>query len=87
MQAPATSGSAVGALVAAIFLPFLGLILGYVARNDIRSTNPPKGGDGLATAAIVIGWIFTILGGLLFVFVLAFWGEFMSLFWDEYYSY
>jgi hypothetical protein len=87
MQAPATSGLAVGALVAAIFLPFLGLILGYVDRNDIRSTNPPKGGDGLATAAIVIGWIFTILGGLLFVFVLAFWGEFMSLFWDEYYSY
>ena len=41
----------------------------------------------MATAAIVIGWIFTILGGLLFVLVLAFWGEFMSLFWDEYYSY
>ncbi len=87
MQAPVTSGLAVGALVAAIFLPLLGLILGYVARNDIRSTNPPKGGDGLATAAIVIGWIFTILGGLLFVLVLAFWGEFMSLFWDDYYSY
>ncbi len=87
MQAPVTSGLAVGALVAALFLPLLGLILGYVARNDIRSSNPPKGGDGLATAAIVIGWIFTILGGLLMIFVLAFWGEIMAGFWDGYYNY
>ena len=87
MQAPVTSGLAIGALVAALFIPLLGLILGYVARNDIRSSNPPKGGDGLATAAIVIGWIFTILGGLLMVFVLAFWGEIMAGFWDGYYNY
>jgi hypothetical protein len=86
-QVPQTSGLAVGALVAAIFLPILGLILGYVARNDIRSANPPKGGDGVATAAIVIGWIFTILGFFSFIFVIFFWAEFMSLFLDSYYEY
>jgi len=87
MQAPQTSGLAVGALVAAIFIPILGLILGYVARNDIRSANPPKGGDGLATAAIVIGWIFTILGFFSLVFFIFFWAEFMPLFLDSYYEY
>jgi len=87
VQAPQTSGLAVGALVAALFIPILGLILGYVARNDIRSTNPPKGGDGLATAAIVIGWIFTIIGGFFLIFILAFWGDFMTGFWEGYYGY
>lgn len=87
VQAPETSGLAIGALIAALFIPILGLILGYVARNDIRSTNPPKGGDGLATAAIVIGWIFTIIGGFFLIFILAFWGDFMTGFSQGYYGY
>jgi hypothetical protein len=86
-QATQTSGLAVGAFVAALFIPILGLILGYIARNDIRSTNPPKGGDGLATAAIVIGWIFTVIGGFFLIFILAFWGDFMTGFWEGYYGY
>lgn len=86
-QVAETSGLAIGALVAALFIPILGLILGYVARNDIRSSNPPKGGDGLATAAIVIGWIFSIIGGLFLIFILAFWGDFMTGFWEGYYGY
>ena len=87
MQVPQTSGLAIGALIAALFIPFLGLILGYVARNDIRSSNPPKGGDGLATAAIVIGWIFFVLGTISVVFLALFWEEFMTGFWDGYYGY
>jgi hypothetical protein len=86
-QAPETSGLAIGALVAALFIPILGLILGYVARNEIRNSNPRKGGDGLATAAIVIGWIFSVIGAFFLVFVLAFWGDFMTGFWEGYYGY
>lgn len=86
-QAQTTSGLAIGAIITVLFLPFIGLILGYVARNDIRSTKPPKGGEGLATAAIVIGWIFTIFGGVLFFFLIMFWEEFMIGFNEGYYGY
>ncbi len=57
-----TSGMAVAALVLAFFVPLVGLILGYSARNEIRRSEGAKSGDGLATAAIVLGWIFTIIG-------------------------
>lgn len=59
-----TSGLAVAALVLAFFVPLVGLILGYSARKDIKNSVGAKSGDGLATAAIVLGWIFTILGAL-----------------------
>jgi hypothetical protein len=87
VQTQETSGLAIGAFVAALFIPILGLILGYVARSDIRSSNPPKGGDGMATAAIVIGWIFSVIGGIFLVFILAFWGDFMTGFEQGYYGY
>ena len=60
---PPTNGLAVGALVASILGFFcgvgfiVGLILGYSARGQIRSSAGREGGEGLATAAIVIGWI------------------------------
>ena len=64
--APPTSGSAIAAFILSLLgllqiLPLLGtiagLVLGYHARNNIRASHGNLGGDGLAQAAIIIGWI------------------------------
>lgn len=72
-----TNGLAIGALVASILGFFcgigfiVGLILGYSARNQIRQSQGQQGGEGLATAAIVVGWIGValMLVGILFFIV------------------
>ncbi|CAB4955955.1 MAG: PDZ domain-containing protein [Actinobacteria bacterium] len=64
-----TSGLAVASLICAFLVPFvLPIILGVAAKNDIRRSNGTKTGEGLATAGIVLGWIFTIIT-VLWVFV------------------
>ena len=57
-----TSGLAIAAFIMSLIFSLVGLILGYVARNEIRSSGGAKSGENLATAAIIIGWIFSILG-------------------------
>jgi hypothetical protein len=60
-----TSTLAVISLISAILgffaLPVIGpvvaLFTGYAARNETRAVPPTAGGDGLATAGIVMGWI------------------------------
>jgi hypothetical protein len=60
-----TSGMAIGSLIASILgltlFPtigsIIGLILGYMARNQIRDSRGTMGGEGLAKAGIIIGWI------------------------------
>ena len=60
-----TSGLAIASLVLGIggltLLPLLGsvlaLILGYMARKEIRQRPDELTGDGLAIAGIVMGWI------------------------------
>ncbi len=62
---PPTSGMAVASLVLGIggltVLPLLGsivaIVLGYMARSDIRRRPHEVSGDGLALAGIVLGWI------------------------------
>jgi hypothetical protein len=54
------NGLAIGAFVVSLVglcspLGILGLILGYIAKRQIKSRN--NSGNGLATAAIVLGWI------------------------------
>jgi hypothetical protein len=71
-----TSGMAIASLVLGIggltILPLLGsiaaIILGYMARKDIRHRPGQVSGDGLALAGIVLGWISVGLAvlGLLF---------------------
>lgn len=66
-QAPTPSGTAVAAIIVVFFFSLLGLILGYVAQNEIKKSNGLKTGSGMATTAIVLGWIFTILGFFWFI--------------------
>jgi hypothetical protein len=67
-QYPQTSGLAVASLICAFLVPFvLPIILGVAARNDIRRSHGMKTGESMATAGIVLGWIFTILILLWFV--------------------
>ena len=60
-----TSSMAIVSLIAGILgftlFPFIASIVaiftGYAARKETRATPPTAGGDGLATAGIVMGWI------------------------------
>ena len=78
---PPSSGMAIASLIASILgvtlFPtigsIIGLILGYMARNQIRDSGGTVGGDGLARAGIIIGWIgigLAVIGicvGILFI--------------------
>lgn len=64
--APPTNGLAIASLVLSLLglvgvLPFLGtilgLIFGYSARNQIAQSQGTQGGEGLAKAGIIIGWV------------------------------
>jgi hypothetical protein len=70
--APPTNGLAIAALVCAIagvatcITAPVGAILGHVARRQIRERG--EGGDGMALAGIIVGWIITGLMLLLIAF-------------------
>ncbi len=71
-----TSGKAIASLVLGI-LAFLiwplgvaGIILGVMARNDIRA-QPGLGGNGLAITGIVLSVVFIVLGVIGAVIVLS----------------
>ena len=62
-----TSGTAIAALVLGIcglvvfpLIGVVGLFVGYRARDEI-ARNPELGGDGLATAGIILGWVSIVL--------------------------
>lgn len=57
-----TNGLAIASLVLGVLWLYwigsiLALILGYVARGQIRRSNGAQVGDGIAIAGIVLGWI------------------------------
>jgi Domain of unknown function (DUF4190) len=59
---PETNSAAVASVVlGALWLLGIGsvlaLIFGYRARREIKSSQPPQTGAGLATAGIVLGWV------------------------------
>ncbi|MEU6247140.1 DUF4190 domain-containing protein [Glycomyces sp. NPDC047010] len=77
------NGLAIGAFVLAIVgwcspLGILGLILGYVAKGQITRRN--NSGEGLAKAAIILGWI-SIAAFLLLIIGAIVGGVFAN--WDE----
>lgn len=59
--AGATPTLAIVAFIFSLIMPLVGLILGYVARNQARVSNNPQAGASFIKAAIIIGWIFTAL--------------------------
>lgn len=63
-QSSGTSPLAIGALISAFLCSPLGILLGFVAKSQINKTG--QSGNGLATAAIVIGVVSMLLGVLLF---------------------
>jgi hypothetical protein len=62
-----TSPTAVIAFVLVWFVSPVGLILGYVALNEIRRSQGTKTGEGLAKAAIIIGWVWITLAVVLLI--------------------
>ncbi len=75
---PKTNSLAIAALVSACIGPFfygiglvLGIILGFVARSQIKKSAGTQKGLGLAVAAIIIGFTFLFIAAaaiLLLVF-------------------
>jgi glycerol-3-phosphate acyltransferase PlsY len=69
---PPTNGLAVASLIlslvglASCITAPVGAILGHVARRQIRERG--EGGEGMATAGIIVGWILTGLLLLLIAF-------------------
>jgi uncharacterized membrane protein len=56
LSSPRVNGYAIAALVlACLGVPVVSLVLGYIARKQIRMRN--EAGDGLALAAIIMGWV------------------------------
>lgn len=61
-SAPPTNGKAVASMVLGIvwmwgITSIIGLILGYIARKEIKASGGRQGGDGMAIAGIVLGWV------------------------------
>ena len=73
-RARKTSGMAIASLVLGILWIYwlgsiLALVFGYIAKREIRDSNEPIEGNGLATAGIVLGWVgvgtLTVMIGLI----------------------
>ncbi|HLU33064.1 MAG TPA: DUF4190 domain-containing protein [Natronosporangium sp.] len=56
---PGTNTMAILSLVFALLFSPLGIVFGHIAKKQIRESG--EEGDGLATAGLVIGYIFTSL--------------------------
>ena len=68
---PATNTLAIVAFVLVFVVPVAGIVIGYVARSEIRKSQ--QGGHKLVVSALTLGWIF-------FIFQLIFIAVWISLF-------
>lgn len=69
-KAPAVSnGLAISAFILAFFVPPAAIVLGHVSRGEARRADRQP--SGLATAGLVLGYIFTVLAVLAVVIVVA----------------
>ena len=51
---PGVNSMAVAGLIFAVLLPPIGIVMGHIAKSQIRRTR--ESGSGIATAALVIGY-------------------------------
>ena len=70
-----TNGLAVASLVCGIIGCFwitaiVAIVLGFIARNQIRESGGTQQGDGMALAGIILGFVWVGLGIIQFGFVL-----------------
>ena len=80
--APQSNTKALLSLIAGILgwtlLPFLGsvgaIVLGHMARADIRRSAGQQVGDGFAIAGLVLGWLSVILWLLGVILAIVFFG-------------
>ena len=69
-QSPSTNGLAIASFVTSLFgLTILAVIFGHVAKSQIARTG--QGGGGLATAGLVIGYIFLVIQVFFFLALVA----------------
>ncbi|TSD96645.1 DUF4190 domain-containing protein [Skermania sp. ID1734] len=64
-----TNGLAIAALVCSLFFAPLGILFGHISLSQIKRTGDE--GRGLAIAGLVIGYIFTVVGVVVTVVVVA----------------
>jgi hypothetical protein len=74
--APQTNTMAILGLVFAFVFPPLGVVFGFMGRNQIKRTG--EGGEGLALAGIIVGGIFTAIIVLYIVFIVVIIGAAIS---------
>lgn len=65
VYAPPTNTLAIVALVLGFVFPIGGIVCGHIARSQIKRTG--EGGDGLALAGLILGYVFTALTLLIIV--------------------
>ena len=89
---PPNNGMAIAALIVGIssiplalccvgvgpVVGIVGLILGFIARNQIRQSGGAQGGDGLAVGGLVCGGVGVFVGAIVVVLDIVFFG--LSLF-------
>ncbi|KZS60757.1 DUF4190 domain-containing protein [Mycobacterium ostraviense] len=67
--APAANGMAIAALVCALSFPPSGIIFGHIARAQIKRSS--EGGRPMATAGLILGYVFTIVSIVIVVIAVA----------------
>lgn len=65
-QNQGTNGLAIASFVTSLFgLTILAIIFGHIAKSQIRTSG--QGGSGLATAGLIIGYIFLVIQFFAFI--------------------
>lgn len=58
VPAPPTNGAAIAALILTFLVPPVAIILGHIARRQIKHSG--ESGRSMATAALIVSYIFTV---------------------------